>query len=99
MTKGPKSDRAKRPIENLFRRTRASSGGRSTEWLERTFDLTKIGLRHKTAPHSLLGGLAQQLGGNRFPRAVGQRPGGRGDRYGAEPDVRTFEILPPCGGR
>ena len=51
-------------------------------------------MRHETAADSLLGGLAQQIGGDWLPCTVGECPGWRGDRYGAEPNA-----LPSCNVR
>ena len=75
----------------------ASSCGESSEWLEGALDLTEIGSRHETAADSLLGGLAQQIGGDRLPCTVVECLGWRGDRYGVEPkplpggNVRVME--------
>jgi hypothetical protein len=55
--------------------------------LEGALDLTEIGLRHETATDSLLGGWAQQIGGDWLTCTVGECPGWRGDRYGAEPNA------------
>ena len=79
---------------------RASSCGESSEWLEGALDFTEIGWRHETAPDSLLGGLAPQIGGDWLPGTVDECPGWRGDRYGAEPNplpgtnVRVMEDQP-----
>jgi hypothetical protein len=67
----------------------ASSCGESSERLEGALDLTEIGSRHETAADSLLGGLAQQIGGDWLPCTVGECPGWRGHRYGAEPNPLT----------